>query len=72
MPVRYPPANRDKAHVAMAQAIFAAIGGILILMVLINFVRLLWRKPPRDPGSSDPLGGMQGGPDTHLSGDHSL
>jgi hypothetical protein len=56
----------------MAQAIFAAIGAILILMVLINFIRSLWRKPPRGPGSSDPLGGMQGGPDTHSSNDHSL
>jgi hypothetical protein len=57
----------------MAQVIFAAIGAILILMLLINFIRLLlWRKPPRDPGSSDHLGGMQGGPDTHSSDDHSL
>jgi len=41
----------------------AAIGALVLLVLLLRFVRFLWRKPPDDPGSS-PLGGMPtGGPD---------
>jgi hypothetical protein len=45
----------------MAQAIVAIIGGIVILVIMFRFVRLLWRKPPDDPGSSSSIGGLPNG-----------
>lgn len=39
----------------------AAIGGIAVFVLLIAFVRSFWRKPPDNPGSDNPLGGMPGG-----------
>ena len=48
----------------MAQAMAAAIGGLVIVVLLVRFVRFLWRKPADGPGSRDPLGGIPtGGPD---------
>ena len=53
----------------MAQTVVAGIGAVFVLLLLIGFVRSLWRKPPREPGSNDPLGGMPpgspGGADTY-------
>ena len=42
------------------QGIVAAIGGVVCLLLLIAFFRSVWRKPPDQPGSNDPLGGMRG------------
>jgi hypothetical protein len=44
----------------VAQAI-AIVGGFVILLILIRFALLLWRKSPDEPGSNNPFGGMPGG-----------
>ena len=36
----------------MVQTIVVVLGGIFCLLVLVRFVRSLWRKPPDQPGSN--------------------
>jgi hypothetical protein len=52
------PALEQKMTV---QNVFAAVGGVVLLLVLIGFVRSLWRKPPKEPGSQSDTGGLPPG-----------
>jgi hypothetical protein len=45
----------------MAQMIVVIIGGIICAILLVNFARSLWRKPPDKPGSSSSTGGLPPG-----------